>query len=105
MVYMQQNEGFFSAMTTLRGDSSHWKCHGIRFPHPPIPGAEHRTQIWQHREVSGTQPSERNRQLQDAHIEREAIFRDMSNPWQAFRGGTLEKSLKIIYQGRQRLGY
>lgn len=74
MVDMPHNRGFFSAITKLRGDSSYRKCHGIRFP-CPCSRAEHNAQIWQHTEVSGVRPSERNRKLQDAHIKREPFSR------------------------------
>lgn len=38
-------------------------------------------------------------------MEREAIFRDMSNPWQAFRGALWRRVGRSCTVGDKRLGY
>ena len=87
--------GILLAMAKLRGDSSWQTCHRIRFPHA-CRRAQRRTQIRWQAEVPGAQPSERNRKEQDVHFQREASFRDVSNPWQAFRGAVFLKYRRKI---------
>ena len=60
------------------------------------------TQIW---ECTGScmQPSEDG--VATGGTEREAIFRDMSNPWQAFRGALWRRVGRSCTVGDKRLGY
>ena len=76
--------GFFSAVTKLRGDCFYRKCHGIRFPPCPQQNRAQDTDLGARGGVRHAAVREDG--VATVSMEREAIFRDMSNPWQAFRG-------------------
>lgn len=76
--------GFFSAVTKLRGDCFYRKCHGIRFPPCPQQNRARDTDLGARGGVRHAAVREDG--VATGSMEREAIFRDMSNPWQAFRG-------------------
>lgn len=87
--------GFFSAVIKLRGNSSYWKCHGIRFP----PRARSRNRAGHRSGSTGRvrHAAIRRMGVWQGSMEREKPFsQDMSNPGrhsEGHFGGELEDRL------------